>query len=228
MSLDALVARLVRLEAVARAVQSNVDEERSEYYERVADDLLSKGVLGAVLFRVPPDYYSLSLPQRAKLLGSPVDRLCKTLILENVLVAAASTPVEPLVAGWSTDRSLLPRLRYLAVVVPYIHKLDMEALARFLRASGTATEPPPVKLVHAENGDSLAGFPFNGVTVFGGKLPMPIVVCKVLLEGPTPYIWLGGGEVDLKLRVPVRQLIRYAHVCECSSERTTDGDDGSS
>lgn len=224
MSLDALLVRLTRAEAVARTVQSNVaDESRSKFYRRVAADLLAKGVLGATLFRVPGDYYSQSLSQRAKLLGSSVDRLCKTLILENLAAAAPSAPPVPCVL---TDRSHLPRSRYLAVVVPYVQKLDTEALSRFLRASGaTPADPPGVKLVHAENGDALADFPFNGVTVFGCAVSMPIIVCKALLEGPTPYVWLGGGEVDLKLRIPVRQLVRFAHVCDCSAERTSEGDD---
>ena len=222
MSLDALYSRLALVESKARSTQSNVDEaSRSEYFLRVEADIARKGILGTIIYRVPHDYYELPLVQRAKLLSSPVERLCKTLVLENVgpssLLPRASLPLD-----WTKNKAFLPQSRYIAVVVPYVQKLDIETLARFVRASATSSDGmlPPVKLVQAENGDKLTGFPFNGVTVFGGKIEMPIIVCKVLLDGPqASYIWLGGGEVDLKLRIPVPQLMLYSHACDCSIER---------
>jgi len=218
MSLEALYSRLALVESKARSTQSNVDEaSRSEYFLRVEADIARKGILGTVIYRVPRDYYELPLVQRAKLLSSPVKQLCKTLVLENV--GPSSSPPLPLPLDWTKNKAFLPQSRFIAVVVPYVQKLDIETLARFVRSSATSSDCvlPPVKLVHAENGDKLTGFPFNGVTVFGGKIEMPIIVCKVLLEAS--YVWLGGGEVDLKLRIPVPQLMLYSHACDCSIER---------
>ena len=40
-----------------------------------------------------------------------------------------------------------------------------------------------------------------------------------------PFVWLGGGEVLLKLRVPVAELKRIgATVIECTKPRIRDGD----
>ena len=156
-------------------------------------------------------------------MGSPKERLCKTLVLENLSVPTLSSCEYPL--GWTKENYSLAQSRYIAVVVPYVHKLEIPALSRFVRRASPSglvksdTQALP-NIVHAENGEVLTGFPFNGISVFGGKIGMPIILCKAILEAVGPsYIWLGGGEVDLKLRIPIAQLAAYSHVCDCSVER---------
>lgn len=62
----ALERRVAALERRARAVQSNESEDRwSLAMRRVADALRARGVLGAVLYRVPRDYYDRPLAARA-------------------------------------------------------------------------------------------------------------------------------------------------------------------
>lgn len=222
--LESLLLKLTRIEAISKTVQSNVAaSECTAIHARVESDLLSQNILGAVLFKVPQDYYERTLSARAAILASPADRLCKTLILENVASSArAPRHSRPLALTRDDD---LSTSRYVAVVVPYLHKLDMDALTRCIRASAPGGNPA-VKLVHASDGDIISGFPFNGVSIFGGKVSMPVVLCKVLFEAPSePYIWLGGGEADLKLRVPTPQLAPLCHIFDCSVARARDCDD---
>ena len=221
---DQLLSRLSQLECTALTVRSNVSKaDQSVYYKRVECEILRRRILGTAIFRVPLDYYDLPLSQRAELLESPVGSLCKTIIFENF--AVESHPyLQP--EEWTRNRVNLSHSRYVAVVVPYVHKIDVEALAKFVRVSSesgrAATALPTVKLVQADRGDILSEFPFNGITVFGMAISMPIILCKTLLESGFRFTWLGGGEVDLKLRIPTRQLADVSFICDCSVARECD------
>lgn len=53
-----------------------------------------------------------------------------------------------------------------------------------------------------------------------------LVISKQVAELSPPFAWLGGGEVLLKLRVPVAELLRTgATVVECTKPRIRDGDE---
>jgi len=59
--------------------------------------------------------------------------------------------------------------------------------------------------------DRLSGYKHNAVTPFGMTSPVPVLITRQVAELPkvqpaAPYVWLGGGEVNLKLRLPVVQL----------------------
>jgi prolyl-tRNA editing enzyme YbaK/EbsC (Cys-tRNA(Pro) deacylase) len=217
--------RVVRLERVMNSVQSNVfGDDKSEGHVRVENDILIKGIRGAAIIRVPSHYYSLTLSQRANLLCTSPDRLCKTLIMENVLVSEHPTECD-----WAAGT--LTKSKYIAVVLQYTHKLVVENLQRFVdggRAGAT-------KLVYARAGPELTGFAFNGITIFGGRCNMPIVIARAALQAKTTgslppsscFLWLGGGEPDLKLRIPVVQLAPLCHQCNCSEERSEDDSDDS-
>ncbi len=192
-----LEARVSALEARAAAVQTNVPgDEQSEAQRRVAAALTSARVLGSALVRVPGDYYGRPLAARAALLGCSPEQLCKTIVLEN---SAAGT-----VAG-SPDAPL-SRARFVCVVLQYTARLKMEALARFLGDASLAMAP-------LEVADALTGFPHNAMTVFGMRSPMPVIIAKAAVEAAAAaplagFVWLGGGDVDVKLRVFVKQLLR--------------------
>ncbi len=62
-----------------------------------------------------------------------------------------------------------------------------------------------------EDSDRLSGYLHNAVTPFGMTTPVPVLITRQVAELPAtqpgaPYVWLGGGEVNLKLRLPVVQL----------------------
>ena len=87
-------------------VRTNVPvDERTPAHRRAEAAVTASGMPGAVLYRVPPNYYKLPLRARAKLLGAPADALCKSLLLENVAHEASGA-----------DGSSLATARYVFVV----------------------------------------------------------------------------------------------------------------
>jgi len=48
---------------------------------------------------------------------------------------------------------------------------------------------------------------YNGVCPIGNKVDIPIILSSRLLEVPTGWMWVGGGEPDLKLAFPVQEFI---------------------
>lgn len=190
------------VEDAALSVPSNCAESSlSAPALKVVSTLRAKRVAGAALFRVPADYYDRPLASRAAILGCPIDRLCKTIVLENP-------------AGTTTDpRAPLGTVKYVAVIIQYVAKLDSARLSAFVRARGGSSD---ARLSLAEDGTgALTGFPFNGVCPVGLATPMPIIITKPLTQLAAPAsVWLGGGEPDLKLRMFVSQLGReeiYTH-----------------
>jgi hypothetical protein len=226
-----LERRIELLEKQACCLQTNIPaEQRTEAVARVASAMGSApALLGCALVRVPSDYYARPLAARAGLLGCGPSSLCKTIVLENL--APGATVVDDLSAP-------LYRQRYVAVVLQYVTKLKMDAVARFLVASSSSSSsssssaassvgpppeetaantrappppPPPlsaakVAMAPKEAADALTGFPFNAVTPFGAKKAIPLILSKHVAK--MPFIWLGGGEVDVKLRVFVKTLLQ--------------------
>ena len=65
------------------------------------------------------------------------------------------------------------------------------------------------QLASDQDSFSISGFSHNAITPFGLLKDIPIVVCKRCLEGMhAPVLFLGGGKVDLKLSLPVQDLIK--------------------
>lgn len=217
-------ARVDALERASRAVATNIPRAAlTSAHARVEAALLASRVVGSALYRVPADYYDWPLARRGKELACTPERLCKTIVLEN---ATAPNP------GAVGDVSLLPlgQQRYIAVLLQYVTKLDTAALERALRAHGAVGEP---RLRQAPDAVALTGFGFGAITPVGSATPLPVVVAKPIACLPPPsYVWLGGGEVDTKLRMFTAQLLRpggcspgyTAVVLDCVEAR--DGEDG--
>lgn len=55
--------------------------------------------------------------------------------------------------------------------------------------------------------DELSGFVHNGVSPFGMRTPIPIVLCNRIIECGCSYIYLGGGHVDSKLGIFVDDIM---------------------
>lgn len=187
--------RLEVCESRARTVATNVVGEKSEAHTRVEAALLALPLLGCAILAVPEEWYRKPLLWRATHVGCTPGALCKTLILANA-------------AGSSTDAGApLWAQRYLAVVVQYTARLDLAALQRALITSaGGAACPTPV-LSLAPGAEELTGFATGGMAPFGSRTSLPLIVARAALEGDAgPCLWLGGGEVALKLRVFKSQL----------------------
>ncbi len=75
----------------------------------------------------------------------------------------------------------------------------------------------------ADEADSLAlsGFGHNAIAPIGLLQDIPIILCKRILDLNPPILFLGGGEVDVKLALPVADLVRgtNAIVGEITEER---------
>lgn len=59
------------------------------------------------------------------------------------------------------------------------------------------------------------------------SLLLQLVVSQAVSSARPRYLWLGGGEVDMKLRVPFVQLVAglNAHVLDCTEPRSVAGDE---
>lgn len=66
------------------------------------------------------------------------------------------------------------------------------------------------QLTSEEKSLELTGFGHNAISPFGllGDKKIPIVICSRCLEVNPPVIFLGGGEVDVKLSLPVSDLLQ--------------------
>ena len=77
---------------------------------------------------------------------------------------------------------------------------------------------------------AMTGFVKNAITPFGIPQGLfPVVVAAGLTKARPSYVWLGGGEVDLKLRIPVKQLLvkLNARVLDCAIPRAAGAGDDS-
>ena len=64
-----------------------------------------------------------------------------------------------------------------------------------------------LRMVSQETSDVLSGFEHNAVTPIGMATPVPLLLSDKIKALPEAQVWLGGGEVDLKLRLDVAELL---------------------
>eukprot|EP00512_Aurantiochytrium_limacinum_P007546 CAMPEP_0171529440 /NCGR_PEP_ID=MMETSP0959-20130129/12356_1 /TAXON_ID=87120 /ORGANISM="Aurantiochytrium limacinum, Strain ATCCMYA-1381" /LENGTH=443 /DNA_ID=CAMNT_0012071787 /DNA_START=41 /DNA_END=1368 /DNA_ORIENTATION=+ len=202
----------------ALEVGLEVEEEvRSESHARVAQECQRLGVVHR-FYRVPDDYYARGLDERASLLHASQGRaqLCKSVLLKNV--------------AWDESAYQGPEnAEYFLVIVQYIAKLDDDGLWRAIRSLIPEDSRPPknkYSFRHAtpEEANEICGFEHNAIAPVGLKQisKATIVVARAVTE--VPVIFLGGGEVDLKLQVNTKQFIEAtgALVVKCSVPRSSE------
>ncbi len=150
--------------------------------------------------RAPSDYYNWTLEQRRDLLGAPhIDYLCKTMIMRNTRSKAENC----------ADRT---DSKYYMVVIQYtarMHRDKLNRLVQYLRPKGPtrmSKKQINLRVASAEEGVTLSGYGHNAVTPLGMAVSIPMIVSHRVLK--LPYIWLGGGEVDVKLAMSVPDLCR--------------------
>ncbi|KAK4538690.1 hypothetical protein CDCA_CDCA19G4715 [Cyanidium caldarium] len=182
------------------------------------------GLRSAKFTRCPPDYYAWTLEQRRAFLGDAptVDHLCKSIVLWNT---RAERPAAATDDASSAQPS--PPL-YICVVLPYAHRLHAEKVAAVVRATPQLTNGQHVprkdvkyQLAPAEACEQLTGYTYNAVTPLGMRIAMPILVSDALLRAVqssgVSTFWMGGGQVDLKLRACLWECIEvFGHRPGCS------------
>ena len=73
---------LVTLEATSSAAE--VSRLRNYFtYAKMRELLLRHGYKSAYLKMAEPDYYDRTLEERSEILQSPIETLCKTMVMEN-------------------------------------------------------------------------------------------------------------------------------------------------
>ena len=64
------------------------------------------------------------------------------------------------------------------------------------------------RLVSEEVNDRLSGYLHNAVCPLALAVDLPMIISDKLVELPQKQFWLGGGHVDLKLRVDAEEFVK--------------------
>mmetsp|Transcript_35804 Transcript_35804/g.44397 ORF Transcript_35804/g.44397 Transcript_35804/m.44397 type:complete len:285 (-) Transcript_35804:128-982(-) len=185
----------------------------SNEQERVTKACEKMGLKAYHFIETPSSYYSLPLEERAKLLGAPtVNHLCKSLIYKN-------TNWDPSVKGPQNSE-------YYCIILQYTHKLNndrMSALVRNLnKTDKLSNNSYTFRFATPEESYDLSGFKFNAIAPVGMKKHIPIIVASPVLELVPPTVYLGGGLVDLKLKIEnIAEFVKVsnAYVLNVSTPR---------
>lgn len=175
--------------------------EQLEYgkaVERVKGDLRRSYCFSFQLVTVDDAYYQWSLEQRAKVLGVSEAQLCKTLLFVNTA---------------ADHDSLLDMTnsKFYAVVVQYKSKFNAEKMRDFIHSLRPVSERLSKRKFHFQlagesDSNKLTGYLHNAVTPFGMRSEIPVVICSSCCE--LSYIYLGGGEVNVKLGISTADFKR--------------------
>ena len=176
-----------------------VEQTVSPIQARLQKECDALGLSSAHFWRVRGDYYEQPLEWRRDVLGAKsVTQLCKSMIMENTKLTAE----EAQAAG---------RVKYVCIVLQYAGaKLNKEKLTDLVRRmegkNAIGKKQYSMRMVAQDVSDKLSGFEHNAVTPIGMATPVPVVLSDKLKSLPDGQVWMGGGEVDLKLRFDVAQL----------------------
>lgn len=148
------------------------------------------------------NYYDLTLDQRKEFLGSNIkDNLCKTIILEN--------------KNFDESKESKFYKRYYMCIVQYINEFNAEKIAKLLkkRQNDNCEEKLSNKYFHFrlskdEVAFEMTGYYFNCITPYLMKSDsIEILFPDVLLNVYPYYLWLGGGEIELKVGISIFDFI---------------------
>lgn len=64
------------------------------------------------------------------------------------------------------------------------------------------------QLASEEDNNRLSGFEHNAIAPFGLLQSIPMIICDRCVACNEPILYLGGGKIDVKLALPVGDLIR--------------------
>jgi hypothetical protein len=217
------VLRLARVEKRLVALESKLASlvvARNEGKAKVKQSLLNNNIFNFRLVTVPGDYYDKTFQERADILSAKIPQLCKSLIFENVNFDASCQESEDDVTY----------AKFYLVVLQYEAKFDtikFENLIWSQRsfASRLSKSKFNFKLASGEDNNRLSGYKHNAVTPFGMSIErsnegavsdssgymvnrIPVVVCSRLGSVRPSYIYLGGGEVDVKLGLGLDDFVR--------------------
>ncbi|KAJ2517456.1 hypothetical protein H4217_003954 [Coemansia sp. RSA 1939] len=196
--------------AAAAAEEDGNTPEVPAGVNRVVQALTALGLRTTTrVYRVPRTYYSWPLYERALSVGAPsAEHMCKTVVLANTRWRSNNS---------NNSAEAEQTEKYVCVVVQYTHTISTQALVDAVNGR-TGGYPQPVsrkqfnfRLADERAACALTGFGHNGVAPIGWPVRgVPVVVSAAIAGLRPPVIWLGAGDVDYKMAVPVVALVAAA------------------
>eukprot|EP00522_Entomoneis_paludosa_P012543 CAMPEP_0172464566 /NCGR_PEP_ID=MMETSP1065-20121228/50818_1 /TAXON_ID=265537 /ORGANISM="Amphiprora paludosa, Strain CCMP125" /LENGTH=222 /DNA_ID=CAMNT_0013220825 /DNA_START=94 /DNA_END=762 /DNA_ORIENTATION=+ len=179
------------------------DYQVDDSMRRARRGVEENALYSAVWKWVPSPYYGWSLEERAKFLTGSTDltaHLCKSLVMENKKYDSSK----------QADPQTNPQ--FVLVIVQYAATLNTKKLASAIRSLRPVQERLDLsrfsfQIASSEDNDRLTGYKHNSVTPFGllKSSELAIVLEKEIVE--RKWFWMGGGHVDLKLRVASTEFV---------------------
>ncbi|KAJ2795617.1 hypothetical protein H4R20_005819 [Coemansia guatemalensis] len=188
-----------------REARDEIEQKRSQWpagVQQVLEELDSIGMTtSSRIFHVPSSYYEWPLYQRALSMCAPSPaHLCKMVVMENK---------RWLPAHRKADGSQRIQ-QYVGVVVQYVQAVNVSRMADYVRAldgNVVARRHFNFRLLDEQTARELTGFTKNSVSPVGMRQKIPLIVCAAIQRLQPPVLWVGGGDVDFKLAMPVQALI---------------------
>jgi prolyl-tRNA editing enzyme YbaK/EbsC (Cys-tRNA(Pro) deacylase) len=187
-----------------------------EQMMRARKDILSLKMYSVKFTWVPEYYYSLTLQERADILGArSTSQLCKSMLMENKAFDPNLIVEGGPKSSTMARRNLNPLYsQFYLVILQYNAVISMKKLQSELRALMTINkrfEPSKFdfRVASDQDNDTLTGFMHNAVTPFGIKEKVPIILAQTIVSDTeiSRFIWMGGGHVHLKVGVSIAELI---------------------
>ena len=127
-------------------------------------------------------------------------QMCKSMVMENT-------------ACENKDCSDPTNSRYYCVVVQYVAKFNAEKLRKAVQDLRPEGSRIPKKHFHfrlapEEASNRLTGFMHNAVTPFGMQTQIPVVLASAIDQVEPSFIWMGAGDVDLKVGMTTEHFKR--------------------
>jgi len=186
------------------------DKNTHEQVIRANSALIKSNIFSSVKKWVPDNYYSLSLSDRASILGAgSTYQLCKSMLMENKAYDKSCSRDEKNGGDQTYARYYLVIVQYEAAIAT--KKLQSEV--RALRPVNERLDPSKFefRIALEEENDKLTGYSHNAVTPFGMlSNSVPIILAKSIQdnENMCKFIWMGGGHMRLKIGVNVAEFRR--------------------
>lgn len=181
---------------------ANAYTENEKRVRQLARDL---NLDSSLFYRAPPDYYDWNLAARRDLLGCPsIHQLGKTMLMRNTkfVEKEGAKKYDPL------------NSQYYFCVIQYSARLHNDKIGHAIRRLHPEASRPPSKqfnfrVTDADVSAEITGQPHNGVTPLGSLEKVPLILSHKIAMLPHAFIWLGGGEIDLKWRISVADFVKH-------------------
>lgn len=195
--------RLQELSLKISQAEERLEAVTDQTIVRVKKSLYTHKVYTGKFHTMPADYYARSLEERVGMLGAKsTGQLCKSILFENTFFEANPA---------YTDAPFLGNSKFYLVVVQYVSKINMNMLSTLVheltpKEHRLAKKKFHFRLVEEKVSYALSGFKHNAISPYGMLTPnIPVIVCRRCLDHP--IIYLGGGEVEVKLSLPISDFI---------------------